>query len=80
MKVSAWRTATCRYRASSPRHRFHPCRVQPIAFCIDDRGRLWVAEGYAYPRRKGAPPSPIAADGKPNKEQLADIFGKRCRG
>ena len=29
---------------------------QPIAFCIDDRGRLWVAEGYTYPRRKGSPP------------------------
>jgi len=24
---------------------------QPIAFCIDDRGRLWVAEGYTYPKR-----------------------------
>ncbi len=24
---------------------------QPIAFCIDDRGRIWVAEGYTYPRR-----------------------------
>ena len=24
---------------------------QPIAFCIDDRGRLWVAEGMTYPRR-----------------------------
>ncbi len=24
---------------------------QPIAFTIDDRGRLWVAEGYTYPRR-----------------------------
>ncbi|HEX3147723.1 MAG TPA: PVC-type heme-binding CxxCH protein [Gemmataceae bacterium] len=24
---------------------------QPIAFCIDDRGRLWVAEAYAYPKR-----------------------------
>src|SRR5262245_65241917 len=22
---------------------------QPIAFCIDDRGRLWVAEAYNYP-------------------------------
>ena len=22
---------------------------QPIAFCIDDRGRLWVAENYNYP-------------------------------
>ncbi len=24
---------------------------QPIAFAIDDRGRLWVAEGLTYPRR-----------------------------
>ncbi len=24
---------------------------QPIAFCIDDFGRLWVAEGYDYPKR-----------------------------
>ncbi len=24
---------------------------QPIAFAMDDRGRLWVAEGYTYPRR-----------------------------
>ena len=24
---------------------------QPIAFCIDDRGRLWVAEAYSYPKR-----------------------------
>src|SRR5690242_19740894 len=22
---------------------------QPIGFCIDDRGRLWVAEAYSYP-------------------------------
>lgn len=25
---------------------------QPIAFCIDDRGRLWVAEAYTYPLRQ----------------------------
>ena len=25
---------------------------QPIAFCIDDRGRLWVAESYTYPIRQ----------------------------
>ena len=25
---------------------------QPIAFCIDDRGRLWVIENYTYPIRK----------------------------
>lgn len=24
---------------------------QPVAFCIDDRGRLWVAECYTYPKR-----------------------------
>ncbi len=29
---------------------------QPIAFAIDDRGRLWVAEGYTYPKRVGTPP------------------------
>lgn len=25
---------------------------QPIAFCDDDRGRIWVAEGLCYPRRR----------------------------
>ncbi len=25
---------------------------QPIAFCIDDRGRLWVIENYTYPIRQ----------------------------
>jgi putative membrane-bound dehydrogenase-like protein len=29
---------------------------QPISFCIDDRGRLWVLEGNTYPAWKG--PSP----------------------
>ncbi len=56
-----------------------PDIIQPIAFCIDDRGRLWVAEGMTYPKRKGAPPSPIAADGKPTPEQLADIYGSNDR-
>ena len=28
-----------------------PDVVQPIAFAIDDRGRLWVAEAYTYPNR-----------------------------
>jgi len=28
-----------------------PDAVQPIAMAIDDRGRLWVAEAYSYPRR-----------------------------
>lgn len=25
---------------------------QPIALCLDDRGRLWVAEAYSYPQRR----------------------------
>lgn len=28
-----------------------PDVVQPIAFTLDDRGRLWVAEAYSYPIR-----------------------------
>ncbi|MCB1095046.1 MAG: HEAT repeat domain-containing protein [Verrucomicrobiae bacterium] len=28
-----------------------PDIVQPIAFTIDERGRLWVAEGHTYPQR-----------------------------
>ena len=26
--------------------------MQPIAICLDDRGRLWVAEAYTYPIRR----------------------------
>ena len=29
-----------------------PDVVQPIAFCIDDRGRLWTVEGMTYPKRQ----------------------------
>jgi putative membrane-bound dehydrogenase-like protein len=29
-----------------------PDVMQPIAFCLDDRGRLWVAEAYSYPVRR----------------------------
>ena len=32
-----------------------PMVRQPISFCIDDRGRLWVAEAYNYPNRNGQP-------------------------
>ena len=28
---------------------------QPIGFCIDDRGRLWVAEAYNYPKHGTVP-------------------------
>ena len=30
-----------------------PDIVQPIAFCWDARGRLWVVDGNTYPTRKG---------------------------
>ncbi len=53
---------------------------QPIAFAIDDRGRLWVAEGYTYPKRKGAPPKISEnASSKPTPDQLKDIFGSNDR-
>jgi putative membrane-bound dehydrogenase-like protein len=53
---------------------------QPIAFAIDDRGRLWVAEGYTYPKRKGRPPTiSTNASSTPNAEQLGDIFGSNDR-
>lgn len=29
-----------------------PAVRQPIAFALDDRGRLWVAEAFTYPRRE----------------------------
>ena len=29
-----------------------PDVMQPIAMCMDDRGRLWVAEAYSYPVRR----------------------------
>ena len=56
-----------------------PDIVQPIAFCLDHRGRVWVAEGLTYPKRKGHPPKIERAAGsdptKPAPEQLNDIFG-----
>jgi putative membrane-bound dehydrogenase-like protein len=30
---------------------------QPIGFCLDDRGRLWVAEAYNYPTHNAEPAS-----------------------
>ena len=36
---------------------------QPIAFCWDDRGRLWVVEAYTYPKRHPEP-GPVIADKK----------------
>ncbi len=55
-----------------------PDLVQPIAFAIDDRGRVWVAEGLTYPRRKGAVPKVERAAGvdptKATPDQVKDIF------
>lgn len=54
---------------------------QPIAFAIDHRGRLWVAEAYTYPIRTGT--SPIRPIGHTNSEPTADefksIFGGKDR-
>ena len=46
----------------------------PIAFCEDHRGRLWVAEGLTYPKRVGK--SPVGAS---SADQLKDIFGGKDR-
>src|SRR5206468_2835880 len=35
---------------------------QPIAMCLDDRGRVWVAEAYCYPQRKNYPGPLLPAD------------------
>lgn len=32
-----------------------PDVMQPIGFCIDDRGRIWVAEAYNYPNHGTTP-------------------------
>src|SRR3989475_23006 len=56
-----------------------PDLVQPIAFCLDHRGRVWVAEGLTYPRRRGFPPKETLPDNadrsRPSPAQLRDIFG-----
>jgi len=54
-----------------------PDIVQPIAFCWDARGRIWVVEAKTYPRRKGQPPPGDSS--KPTDAQLADIFGGEDR-
>ncbi|HEY6565543.1 MAG TPA: PVC-type heme-binding CxxCH protein, partial [Pirellulaceae bacterium] len=35
-----------------------PDVTQPIAFAVDDRGRVWVAEAHAYPRRAAGDQGP----------------------
>lgn len=54
-----------------------PDIVQPIAFCWDARGRIWVLEGNTYPQRAG---QPVAGDStKPTDAQLKDILGGKDR-
>ena len=49
---------------------------QPIGFCIDDRGRLWVAEAYNYPNHGTKPGDRIVifedsdGDGKFDKRKV----------
>jgi putative membrane-bound dehydrogenase-like protein len=55
-----------------------PDIVQPIAFCWDARGRIWVVEAKTYPtRRNNKPPGGDSA--KPTDAQLKDIFGGEDR-
>lgn len=53
-----------------------PAVKQPIGFCIDDRGRLWVAEAYNYPHHGTKPGDRIViledtnGDGKHDKRTV----------
>jgi putative membrane-bound dehydrogenase-like protein len=48
---------------------------QPIAFCLDHRGRVWVAEGFTYPKRRGNPPrsAPILGAAAPSASNATGI-------
>jgi putative membrane-bound dehydrogenase-like protein len=46
---------------------------QPIAFCFDDRGRLWVVEAFVYPRRLPHP-GPLLPEGERKKGDRILIF------
>jgi putative membrane-bound dehydrogenase-like protein len=50
-----------------------PDVMQPIAFCIDDRGRLWVAEAYIYPKRYPTP-GPLLPEADRKKGDRIVIF------
>ena len=56
-----------------------PDLVQPIAFCWDERGRIWVVEGNTYPERAGKAPVPRPDDDphldQLNEEEAANLFG-----
>lgn len=46
---------------------------QPVGFCIDDRGRLWVAEAYLYPKRHPFP-GPLLPEAEKKKGDRILIF------
>ena len=54
---------------------------QPIAFAIDDRGRLWIAEGFTYPIRVGHNPvRPLGqTNSEPTEAELKDILNGKDR-
>lgn len=53
---------------------------QPISFCIDDVGRLWVAEAYNYPNRERPPQDRIIVledtDGDGRADERVVFFDK----
>ena len=46
---------------------------QPIAFCFDDRGRMWVAEAFTYPKRNPHP-GPVLPDAQKKLGDRIVIF------
>jgi putative membrane-bound dehydrogenase-like protein len=55
-----------------------PSIVQPIAFCWDEHGRIWLVEGNTYPQRAGKAPNPRPDDAPAldqlTPEELADLL------
>ncbi|MCR9118206.1 MAG: dehydrogenase, partial [bacterium] len=53
-----------------------PMVRQPVSFCLDDRGRMWIAEAYNFPFRDKEPQDRIViledttGDGKADKQTL----------
>lgn len=43
---------------------------QPIAMCIDDRGRVWIAEGYTYPQRHKHPGPVLPKDERAKGDRI----------
>jgi putative membrane-bound dehydrogenase-like protein len=43
---------------------------QPVAMCLDDRGRVWVVEAFTYPRRHAFPGPVLPADQKARGDRI----------